>query len=83
MTLLQIRGSVAAFVPISAQRGVRVGRVARLRSPFKRWIARDGHPSELLRLNDHVLTDMGMSRAELEVAALFWPLTPRPRPPSR
>ena len=30
-------------------------------------------PSQLLRLNDHLLRDIGRSRADLEVQAMDWP----------
>ncbi len=35
-------------------------------------------PSQLSRLNDHLLRDIGTTRAEAEIAGMYWPL----RPPS-
>jgi uncharacterized protein YjiS (DUF1127 family) len=36
--------------------------------------------NSLLRLNDHLLRDIGQTRADLEYEAMFWPRR-RPQPP--
>jgi uncharacterized protein YjiS (DUF1127 family) len=54
----------------------------RLRAAVRSHTYKAGNPKRLLKLNDRLLRDIGLTRTELEYEALFWPLR-RPTPTHR
>ena len=73
MTAIDLTSVHQAEATVPAGRASLAGRAAKLWLAIAGRLDAGGAPSQLLRLNDHLLRDMGKSRTGLEVEAIYWP----------